>query len=363
MSHELVCLLRLLSVPGIGHQKIRHLVKRFGSVKSAVNAGEVALVQSGIVNRQAAQQIKSAETGRYAETQLRRAERMGVRIITLWNAHYPELLKKIHDPPVLLYLQGSGRFFGSRSIAVVGTRNPTEYGRRMAAKISAELTGSGLQIVSGFARGIDTCAHRSVIERDGSTIAVLGCGVDIEYPAANKSLREKILEKGLLVSEFPLGAEPAPVHFPRRNRIISGLTSGTVVIEAAERSGALITAYNALEQGREVFALPGQVGFSNSRGPHRLIKEGAKLIEGAADIFEELPFLEIGMLSPGPRASASPLSGFEKQIWDLLENEPKHIDRITSELGRKTPEVLAQLLTMELKNCVRQMNGMRFMRQ
>lgn len=356
-------LLKLMSVPGVGNQRVRKLVQKFKTAKSVLDANIDELCQADFVDEKTARSIKTGINTQFAEKQLVDAEKSGIRLVSIWDSEYPELLKKIHDPPVLLFIIGKGQFVENRSIALVGTRSPSSYGRRMAETIACDLSDLGIHIISGMARGIDTYAHRGALMGSGSTTAVLGCGVNVIYPSENLKLYHEIQQQGMIVSEFPIHEQPLAGHFPRRNRIISGLSLGTVVIEAGEKSGALITAYMALEQGREVFALPGQVGQKNSRGPHRLIKEGAKLIENITDITDEISFLKTEKNQRKQENILDMLTAGEKQIWQILTGEPKHIDQITAELNLSTSEALAHLLSMELKNCASQMSGMMFVRQ
>lgn len=224
-----------------------------------------------------------SEFNRYVE-ELGKREASGSCLLSYWDSGYPALLAEIYDPPAILHAVGNTTLLTrNSSVAVVGTRNPSEYGKRVAYTLSKELSGEGLCIVSGFAMGIDAYAHRGAVE-SGYTIAVLGCGIDVDYPQVNRPLREKILEKGLILSEFPLGAKPRPYHFPQRNRIISGLSRGTVVVEATPNSGSLITAQFAVEQNRDVFAIPGDIFRAKSHGCHQLIKSGASMITSAHDI-------------------------------------------------------------------------------
>ncbi|MBN1779532.1 DNA-processing protein DprA [bacterium] len=361
-------LLHLISVPGLGNRRIQQLVDEFGSPAEVIRAGEEALCLAGLDKKTAGNIVRIPDPAD-AERQVESAAGLQIQMISLWDTRYPETLKTIHDPPVLLYVKGNAESLSDdRCVAVVGTRGPTAYGRRMAEMLAGELADRGIIVVSGMARGIDTCAHRASLEHGYRTWGILGCGLNVVYPPENSRLYEQVQRDGLLVTEFPLGEQPLADHFPRRNRIISGLCLGTVVIEAGERSGALITAYMALEQGREVFAVPGQAGQKMSRGPHRLIREGAKLVENVQDILEEIPQLQTpGSFRPDRTGREMPLVGqmndSEKRFWDILTFEPKHIDAITSELQMSTSEALAQLLSMELKNYIRQVSGMMFIRR
>lgn len=276
-------------IPQLGPVRINKLVKTCGSARDAWFASEQRLAA---VEGFGTKLVAQVATGR-AQTDPEKAWKAligkGIGAVTLDQEGYPALLREIHDPPPLIYYKGDLQVLHKPCLAVVGSRRHTAYGREIAHKFSARLAACGFTIVSGLARGIDTWAHQSVLTTRGVTAAVLGCGLDIYYPPENKGLLHKITHQGVVLSEFPPGTEPTAPNFPRRNRIISGLSMGTLVIEAGEKSGALITATFALEQGREVFAVPGSIANSCSRGCHSLIKEGAKLADGVEAILEELP--------------------------------------------------------------------------
>lgn len=278
---------------------------------------------------------------------------------------YPALLKQVPDPP-LLYYRGSLENIDQPAVAIVGSRRCTFYGREVAQRLAAELATAGVTVVSGMALGIDTAAHQGALDNSAYTVAVLGCGVDRCYPPRNSELMEQIINGGVVISEFPPGTEPRPSHFPQRNRIISGLSLGTVVVEATAKSGALITANYALEQNREVFAVPGNVGSPYSLGSHRLIKDGARLVESAADIFEELDLdspsdqsfeQQLTIDTPGIN-----LSEDEKTLLNMIPYQPMHIDNIIRQSGIKASEASAILLSLELKKAIRQTPGKYFCR-
>jgi DNA processing protein len=358
---DLFSLLCLASVPGIGSNKIRSLVAHFGSCQAVLESSESDLWKVEGIDRILARQIKTRVQISYVKEQLRRIDRQGIRILTFWDAQFPKSLKTIYDPPVILYIKGTWNEIPDR-IALVGTRFPTRYGRDTAQKLGEALSERGIIVVSGMARGIDTCAHQGALQGPSATWAVLGCGIDIVYPPENLSIYHSIQEKGLLISEFPLGSEPLAPHFPRRNRIISGLCSGTVVIEAGEKSGALITAYMALDQGREVFAVPGAIQSQKSRGTHQLIKEGAHLVENVEDILQAIPGLsQNGKIRERTELPVD-LTPDEKKVWAVLSEEPVHIDQIAQQVHITPSEASAILLSLELKNQVKQLSGMLFMR-
>ena len=292
------------------------------------------------------------------------AQRSGARLILTGDDEYPRALGAIPSPPPFLLLRGELREEDAFALAIVGARHATPYGLAIAERLASELAARGVTIVSGFARGIDTAAHRGAIAAGGRTIAVLGAGVDVVYPPENRKFVRNVLERGALVSQFPMGTPALPGHFPVRNRTIAGLTLGTLVVEAGERSGALITAGHAGEAGREVFAVPGPVTSEMSRGTNRLIQDGAKLVQGWEDIVAELPEAWRRCLKPAPVAAAPTpaLEADEGQLLELVGNEPVHIDGLIGRSGVPSGKTAALLLALELKGRVRQLPGQRYMR-
>jgi DNA processing protein len=363
MKCDLFSLLCLIAVPGVGPHRIRNLIGQFRDVAHVLNANISELCQVDGVDEKTAKLIKNQQNQKFAEEQINLAEKEHIQIVTFWDTIYPEILKKIYDPPIVLFVKGDLKV--RNGLAIVGTRSPSKTGQWAAEYFAEGFVENGVTVVSGMARGIDTWAHRGALKANGCTIAVLGSGIDIIYPPENRKLYHQITEKGTVVSEFPIRTEPKSVHFPRRNRIISGLSLGTLVIEAGEKSGALITAYMALEQDREVFAVPGSIRNLKSRGTHRLIKEGAKLVENIDDVFVEVPELIRKKDQKRKRTGndIELLSNTEMELWKVLSDEPMHIDHIASRIQISTSEALAHLLSMELKNCVRQLSGMKFIRQ
>src|SRR5881628_2684845 len=295
--------------------------------------------------------------------------------LNLGDERYPELLRAIHDPPAVLYCDGSVEPGDRQAVAIVGSRQATPYGLRITETLAGELSALGFTILSGFARGIDAAAHRAALAAGGRTIAVLGCGLDVDYPPGHASLRAEIAGSGAVLTEFAPGTPPRATNFPRRNRIISGLALGVVVVEAAEDSGSLITARLALEQGREVFAVPGPIDVPTSRGPHGLLKQGAKLVETVDDIVEELlpqldrpltPTLSLS-LSPGGRGKGegesfarNDLSPEERAMLELMSREPRHLDDLTEQSRLPAAEVARMLLGLELKALVDQLPGQQY---
>jgi len=266
------------------------------------------------------------------------------RCIRIEDADYPAALRHIHDPPRVLRVRGARTGFEDRgvAIAIVGARDASAAGAAFAARLAGGLAARGVLIVSGLARGIDAAAHRGALDADGDTVAIVGNGTDVVYPRRNAGLREEILARSCIVSELPSGAPPLRQHFPRRNRIISGLSLGVVVVEAGDRSGSLVTARHALEQGREVFAVPGAPGSPRARGPHLLLRRGAKLVESPDDVLEEFPDLAAALRAPAPAAPRSKLA-------QALLEEPDTIDGIAHRLGLEVPEILGELLDLELR--------------
>lgn len=284
------------------------------------------------------------------------------------DERYPAWLGTIADPPAVLYCDGLIEPQDRQALAIVGSRQATPYGLRITETLARELSGAGFTIVSGLARGIDAAAHRAALEAGGRTIAVLGCGLDMDYPLGHARLREEIAMSGAVVTEYAPGIPPLAGHFPRRNRIISGLSLGVVVVEAAEDSGSLITARLALEQGREVFAVPGSIDAPLSRGPHGLLKQGAKLVETVDDIIEDLvPQMEkaaVPTQRPMPFKAMEPpdLSPEERRVWEQMSREPLHLDDLTEQSGLTPAAVSGILLGLELKGVARQLPGQRYYR-
>ncbi len=355
-------LLKLLSIPKIGNQRIRQLISKFGSPERALEASVNEIKRINGFSSELSQSIVSNNGRKFAENQLRLLDKYDSELISFWDDDYPELLKNIYDPPVLLFLRGKGSIKTSRPVAIVGTRKPSAYGKNVAVNLSRELTSAGFTIVSGFARGIDSISHKTCCVENGNTIGVLGNGIDIVYPPENRTLIPQILETGILLSEFPIGTKPGPGNFPMRNRIIAGLSLGTIVIEAGVKSGALITAMYANDYGREVFAVPGQIFSPKSSGTHKLIKSGAKLVENIDDVLDEFSnILSIKNKKEQQQTIIKSLSPDEQNIWDLLE-EPVHIDKLSSLLKIPTSKVLSTLLIMELNGVVNQLPGKMFVR-
>ena len=368
--------LALTLTPGLGPLKARRLVELFGNPQAVFHATLTELEASGI-QAVAAQSLGTGRSIELAQEELERAAGLGVKIISIDSNAYSAQLKQIYDPPLVLYLRGNAEIISRPGIAVVGTRHPTPYGIGMAERLACDLAARGLVIFSGLARGVDTAAHRGAVAARGKTVAVFGTGVDVIYPKENTRLVEQLLSLGgAIVSEFPLNTFAAPQNFPIRNRIISGISFGVLVVEAAEYSGTRITSRCALEQNREVFAVPGNVTNKNSWGPNTLIKQGAKLVATWEDVWEEMPAHVRLTLSPaaggesssGETASLfqeSELSPHERKILALLKpDEARHIDEIVERLQPElsSSEIFAALFELELGGKVKQLPGKNFVK-
>ncbi len=356
---ELLALLQLWHTPGIGSGRLRKLLSRFQTAENVLRVSVRELTQVDGIDQVLAGNIKHNRETDFGEQQLSLVAKHQSHLIHYWDADYPALLKTISDPPVFLFVHGAKACLALQQIAVVGTRNPSSYGRLMAEKFARELAAHGFGVVSGLARGVDTWAHRAALQVGGITVAVLASGVDIIYPEENAPLAQEIAERGALVSEYPMATKPEASYFPRRNRIIAGLSLGTVVVEAGAASGALITADNALESNREVFSIPGNINNPKSFGCNHLIQQGAKLVTNLQDILEELPGYS------GPHAE-KPLSLLlteeEEQLYAFLSAEPIHIDDLATRSGFSAGRTLAVLLELELRGLVLQLAGKQFVR-
>jgi DNA processing protein len=344
------------------------LVDAFGSPECVFEAPLALLLDKKMVPLSSADALRDAERLlAEAEAQLEACRTAGVTVLIQADDAYPMYLKEIFAPPPVLYVKGDLSALGGHALAVVGTRKPTPYGVRCARALAEELCGSAA-IASGLAVGVDTAAHERCLELGGRTIAVLGCGIDRVYPPENKGLAKRICEHGALVSEFPPGTVPEAYNFPRRNRVISGISCGVIVVEAGEKSGALITADYALQQNRVVFAVPGPIDSPMSVGTFKLIKDGAVPVRSAADIFEHISAVSFAPLLAAPpqgiRSEAPPaaLPENELTVWDALSDEPQRVDTISEICGVEIPQLLAILLNLELKGFITQTGGQQFRR-
>lgn len=350
-------------VPALTPRRMAILLDRFASPEAIWRATEedfAALPEFAAV----AGKVASGRSEEGLDRELERAEVEGIRIVTLLDPDYPLTLRAIETPPAVLYLKGERAIDTARTIAIVGTRRASRYGRSVAERLGEDLGRVGITVVSGLALGIDSAAHRGALKAQGTTVAVLGSGLLRLYPASNRSLAEEIAARGLLVSEYPLETPPAKWTFPQRNRVLSGIARGVVVVEAPKRSGALITARLALEEGREVFAVPGNVTSLASVGTNRLIKDGAKLVEGGADVLAEFPDLAtlIRTTATERERKVTSLTPAERRIYDLVSLEPIHMDDIIAR-GELTPsEVAHALLVLQMEDLIQEAEGRRYIR-
>ena len=362
--------LRLQAIDGVGDLTVLRLVRAWLSPDAVLHASRDELIQRGC-SSQLADAIRRGpdrSACRSIERELMAVERERVEVRSLLDPAYPARLKMIADPPPLLYITGTLTEQDELAVAIVGARRATPAGRAMTEELSRDLAEAGMTVVSGLARGVDAAAHRGALAAQGRTIAVLGCGIDRTYPPEHERLRRQIEEQGAVVSEVPMGAPPHSHHFPRRNRIISGLSLGVIVTEAAINSGSLITAKLAAEQGREVFAVPGFVKEDTSRGTNALLKEGAALIERAQDVIDAI----LPQLEPALRLRVQPsrekhergdqLGKEEQQVYDALSYDPFTVDDVIVATGLSVPSVMAALLSLELRQRVRLLPGQRYLR-
>jgi DNA processing protein len=374
-SYQSTYWLALALTQGLGPTRVKKLIEHYGTAERVFQASLTELEATGM-RAVSAQSLATGKSLELAQQECVKAAEAGAKIISLSDPEYPSRLKEIYDPPVILFVKGNVEVLAQPGIAMVGTRHPTPYGSGMAERLSTDLAARGLVIISGMARGIDTASHRGAIAAKGKTVAVLGTGIDVMYPKENTRLAEQIVALGgALISEFPVGTFPAPQNFPIRNRIISGMSAGVLVVEAAEYSGTRITSRCALEQNRDVYAVPGNVTNKNSWGPNTLIKQGAKLVATWEDVWEELPADIQAALSSMQNESREPetaslfpdevASPHEKKILKLLKaDESTHIDQLVELLENEisSSEIFAALFELELNGKIRQMPGKNFVK-
>ena len=375
--------LALKLVPGLGTRTSAKLLERFRTPQAIFRASRTELETAG-VSGAVAQSIASGITFEDAAGQHEKMAQAGAVLITFGDPRYPQLLREIFDPPIILFARGRVELLQSLAVAVVGTRRPTPYGLAVAERLSGDLAHAGLTIVSGMARGVDTAAHKGALSCGGDTVAVLGCGVDVVYPAENRKLVAELAAKGLLVSEFPMGATAFPQNFPIRNRIISGISLGVLVVEGAQYSGSAITAKLAMDQGREVFAVPGNITNKLAWGPNLLIKQGAKLVQDWNDVVSELPaesrrhlidrgrqriLGEGGASAAGDAASlmgdqVSELGGVARRLLASLQVDiAVHLDDLLEKVEDTSPsELIAALFELEMLGLVKQLPGKNFVK-
>ena len=350
-------------VRGLGPATFKKLADFFGDPTLALSASAETLAAVPGLDRPVAERLLGFSAWSEVQKELERTEAAGATIVPYASALYPARLKAIVDPPPFLYVKGELATSDERAVAIVGTRAASDYGLGLTRDLGRGLAALGFTIVSGMARGIDAAAHEAALEAGGRTIAVLGSGIDVIYPPEHEKLYQRISQQGAVVSELPLGTAPLAYNFPARNRIISGLAMGVVVVEATEKSGSLITAAQALEQGREVFAVPGAAGSSRSRGPHRLIRQGAKLVERVEDVIEEIaPQLAARAAAPekAPPVLPADLSAEAKKIFTLVADAPRHIDELIEQSGMTAGKASEVLLDLEIRGLLKQLPGKKF---
>ncbi len=361
-------LIQLCFIPSVGTYRIRKLVNAFKTFDHLKDASISELCRVDGFEQTTAKQIRDGLKDERligkSEKQVEKIKEFDAHVITFWDEDYPENLRSIYNPPVLLFVRGTMPEKIDTSVAMVGSRVVSDYGRISAEKLAGDLCRKGITIISGMATGIDSYAHWGALKAGGTTVAVLGCGVDIVYPAENGSLYRQIIEKGAVISEFPFGTKPSRGNFPSRNRIISGLSIGTVVVEAGKKSGSLLTAAAALEQNREVFSVPGMIGNKYCEGSNRLIKEGAaKLVDCVDDIVDELaPKLKLAKSAGEPEEPQIPLTDDETSIFALISHEPLTVDSMVEKSKYSPAQTAGPLLTLELKGLIRKLPGNKYVR-
>jgi DNA processing protein len=359
---DLLDMLALTRVDHVGPVMARRLLDAFKSPAAVFAATERELSRIEGVGPKTVKSLRKGPDLKFAERQIEIAAAKGYMVIPIDSSVYPERLRHIYDPPTVLFVRGTLIESDSFAVAMVGSRRATQYGANMAESVALGLASAGATVISGLARGIDSICHRAALRSGGRTIGVLGCGVDVVYPPENAKLYGEIEANGAVVSELPFGTAPEGQHFPKRNRIIAGLSIGVVVVEAGSKSGALLTAKHALEQNREVFAIPGNITSAMSTGTNSLIKQGAHLVTSAEDVL-----MELQLMLPGRRGGPEPLpvvtlSIDEKTLFDAMSDEPEHVDILSRRTGVEVSRLLGLLLEMELKGAVSQAAGKRFVK-
>jgi len=346
----------------LGPVRVRQLLERFGDSTNILRASRAELQQVHGIGPEISDSIVNWEKSVDLPGELKRIEQSGCHIVIQSDENYPPLLKQIYDPPTVLYVMGKLTAADKNAIAIVGSRMTTHYGIEVARKLAFQLAYTGVTVVSGGARGIDTAAHQGALNAKGRTIAVLGTGINLVFPAENAELFQRIAAEGALVTQFPFNRPADKQSFPIRNRLVAGMTFGTVVVEANLTSGALITAGMAVDFGRQVFAVPGRIDSPRSKGCHDLIKKGAKLCEGVEDILSEFEYMFPAAKMAAAQPPAMTLSETERAVYDLLDNEEKTIDEMIRRSGLAPSAVSVALLGLEMKRVIRQLPGKMFVR-
>lgn len=361
---ELEATLRLLDAPRVGPRAFGEVVERWGTATEAL-ADQRGLLK--LLGARAVQHIHARECLSSVEASLRACEAQSISWATRTDPQYPSALRELHDPPPVVFFRGDSTLLSRRGVGIVGSRKSTEYGRGVASSLARALAHDGITVISGLALGIDGAAHRGALDANGSTVAVLGSGADQLTPVAHRSLGSRIVERGLVVSEFPPGTPARAAHFPRRNRLIAALSVAVVVVEAADRSGASITAMHALDLGRDVFAVPGPIDAPQSRGANALIRDGAGIVTSVEDFIAEIRHGWVGDLfgSREARRPGDPPAGLDaggEALWERLQDHPLHVDQLALESGIEVRVALVRLTRLEMRGCVVQEPGLRFRR-
>lgn len=356
--NRLAAFVDLYAIPRMTEVRLKNLLARFGEPESVLTAGKAELLEVEGVDNELAQAVRSYQRSEATDKRLADAVELGVRSVCFRDEGFPANLRELKHAPPVLFVLGEVLDDDRLAIAIVGTRRPSHYGRNVAESLARELAEYGVTVVSGLARGIDTCAHRGALASGGRTLAVLGSGIDVPYPPENRRLYEEVAEHGAVISEFPLGMEPLAMNFPKRNRVVSGLARGVVAVEAGERSGVLNTAAWAADQGRDVYAVPGRMGEPTSIGTNRLLREGAKVVTQARDVLEDL-----GVALRLEERQQIDVSQDEKPVLQFLSGDPLHVDEICQGLAMPVPKLLSVLMQLELKGAVKQLPGKFFVRQ
>jgi DNA processing protein len=362
ISQELRCQLALHLVPGLGPRLTAALLEKFGSAAAVFQATPAQLQEIPHLGVQLADELSQALHRSDVTAELDWMARERVSILVRGTLDYPRSLENIPGAPQLLYIRGSLAPADANAVALVGSRQCSAYGRRVTERFATDLVRAGFTVVSGLARGIDGVAHRMALDKGGRTIAVLAGGLSKIYPPEHKELADDLEKAGAILTEAPMGMQPLAQMFPARNRIISGLSRAVVIVEAASRSGALITASHAADQGRPVFAVPGPLDSPSSEGTHELVRKGAILIRGVEDILEELDGIR-AVKKPAPAAPPRDLDDVERRIWDFLEEGPRHVDEMAQQLALGIPEISRNLLMLEMKKLVRRLPGNQYERR
>ena len=358
----------LLEVDGIGPGKLFNLLSKFNTLDNLLNADFTTLVKVDGISQNLANKILKKTDGymnysSHMESELEKLEKINAKWTTFWSKEYPKNLKNIFAPPIILYYKGDLKEQDFNSVAIVGTRMPTRYGKNISENFAGQLAKQGITVVSGMARGIDSSAHFGALKNGGRTIAIIGSGLDVIYPSENKNLFNQITENGAVISEYKLGTKPDAQNFPKRNRIISGISLGTLVVETKLSGGALQTAQFALDQNKEVFAIPGNLGSIQSEGTNNLIKKSnAKLVQDVEDILVELKLKIKPKIDQNIARPTIDLNLFEQKIFEVLSDKPKHIDIIANETRINSSDCLVHLLSLEFRDYIKQLPGKVFVK-